>query len=209
MNWNHRILLGFGWIEKKDLQSNKLTRTRYNQSYPYIAQVAATKEYIETNGSRQLLNQQINTYRKKSLYNNRVHSLYLYQSQEKSYDFNSSNLLITVTTNQSNIDDYGNVGTISVTTKGNDNTFTKTTQNTYNNDPAKWHLGRLTKSTVTHKAPNTPNITRTSSFSYNNKGLLSSETIAPKTNKSLTTTYEYDRFGNKTKSTTTIKHKVT
>jgi hypothetical protein len=33
--------------------------------------------------------------------------------------------------------------------------------------------------------------------------LLSSETIAPKTNKSLTTTYEYDRFGNKTKSTTT------
>jgi YD repeat-containing protein len=33
--------------------------------------------------------------------------------------------------------------------------------------------------------------------------LLSSETIAPYTNKSLTTTYEYDRFGNKTKSTTT------
>ncbi|CAB5494817.1 hypothetical protein AZO1586R_130, partial [Bathymodiolus azoricus thioautotrophic gill symbiont] len=193
----------FGWIEKKDLQSNKLTRTRYNQSYPYIAQVVATKEYIETNGSRQLLNQQINTYRKKSLYNNRVHSLYLYQSQEKSYDFNSSNLLITVTTNQSNIDDYGNVGTISVTTKGNDNTFTKTTQNTYSNDNYKWHLGRLTKATVTHKAPNTPNITRTSSFTYNNKGLLSSETIAPQTNKSLTTTYEYDRFGNKTKSTTT------
>jgi hypothetical protein len=34
---------------------------------------------------------------------------------------------------------------------------------------------------------------------YNKKGLLSSETIAPYTNKSLTTTYEYDRFGNKTK----------
>jgi hypothetical protein len=62
-----------------------------------------------------LLNQKINTYRNKSLYNNKVHSLYLYQSQEKSYDFNSSNLLITVTTNQSNIDNYGNVGTISVT----------------------------------------------------------------------------------------------
>ena len=135
--------LGFGWIEKKDLQSNKLTRTRYNQSYPYIAQVAATKEYIETDESRQLLNQQINTYRNKSLYDNKVHSIYLYQSQEESYDFNSSDLLTTVTTNQSNIDDYGNVGTISVTTKGNDKTFTKTTQNTYNNDPAKWHLGRI------------------------------------------------------------------
>jgi YD repeat-containing protein len=30
-----------------------------------------------------------------------------------------------------------------------------------------------------------------------------SETIAPNTNKSLTTTYEYDSFGNKTKSTIT------
>jgi hypothetical protein len=39
--------------------------------------------------------------------------------------------------------------------------------------------------------------------------LLSSETIAPKTNKSLTTTYEYDRFGNKTKSTITINTKST
>ena len=74
VNVKGRGNLGFGWIEKKDLQSNKLTRTRYNQSYPYIAQVVATKEYIETDESRQLLNQQINTYRKKSLYNNRVHS---------------------------------------------------------------------------------------------------------------------------------------
>ena len=77
-----------------------------------IKRLVATKEYIETNGSRQLLNQQINTYRNKSLYDNKVHSIYLHQSQEESYDFNSSDLLTTVTTNQSNIDDYGNVGLI-------------------------------------------------------------------------------------------------
>jgi YD repeat-containing protein len=34
-------------------------------------------------------------------------------------------------------------------------------------------------------------------------GLLKSETISPNTDKSLTTTYEYDSFGNKTKSTIT------
>jgi hypothetical protein len=39
--------LGFGWIEKKDLQSNKLTRTEYSQTYPYTGQTTATKEYIE------------------------------------------------------------------------------------------------------------------------------------------------------------------
>jgi hypothetical protein len=39
VNIKGRGNLGFGWIEKKDLQSNKLTRTEYNQSYPYAAQV--------------------------------------------------------------------------------------------------------------------------------------------------------------------------
>jgi hypothetical protein len=103
VNIKGRGNLGFGWIEKKDLQSNKITRTEYNQSYPYAAQVVATKEYIGIDEFRMLLNQKINTYRNKSLYNNKVHSLYLYQSQEKSYDFNSSKLLTTVTTNQSNL----------------------------------------------------------------------------------------------------------
>jgi YD repeat-containing protein len=48
-----------------------------------------------------------------------------------------------------------------------------------------------------HNAANTPSITRTSSFTYNSDGLLKSETIEPNTDKSLTTTYEYDSFGNK------------
>ncbi|SMN14709.1 Rhs family protein [uncultured Candidatus Thioglobus sp.] len=195
--------LGFAWIRKKDLQSNKKTYTTYNQTYPYIGQITSTKEYIKTNiSSMKVLNSQTNTYHNKSSFNNKVHSPYLSQSIEKSFSFNSRNLLTTITTNQSNIDNYGNVGTIKVTTTGNNKTFTKTTQNTYSNNATHWHLGRLTASTVTHKAPNTPNISRSSNFTYNNKGLLTSETIEPNTNKALTTTYEYDNFGNKTKATT-------
>ncbi|SMN00333.1 Rhs family protein [uncultured Candidatus Thioglobus sp.] len=202
VNLKGRGNLGFRWIETKDTQSNKLTRTEFNQNYPFIGQVSKTQEYIENNGSRQLLNQQTNTLRDTRGHNNKVHSAYLSQSIEHTYDFNSSNLLTTVTTTQSNIDNYGNVGNIVVTTTGNSQTFTKTTSNTYNNDVTNWHLGRLTKAVVTHHAPNTLNITRTSSFSYNNNGLLSTETIEPNSSKALTSTYKYDSFGNKTKATT-------
>ncbi|CAB5499092.1 hypothetical protein THERMOT_975, partial [Bathymodiolus thermophilus thioautotrophic gill symbiont] len=205
INIQGRGSLGFAWIEKKDLQSNKLTHTQYNQTYPHIGQVALNKEYIEQNGSRQLLSSQTNTYRDKISHSNKIHTSYLTQSQKKSYDFNSGNLLTTITTQQSNIDNYGNVGTVKVTTTSKNDTFftsIKTTRNTYNNNTTKWHLGRLTAATVTHHAPNTPNITRTSHFTYNNKGLLKSETIEPNTTKALTTTYKYDSFGNKIKATT-------
>jgi hypothetical protein len=57
VNVKGRGNLGFGWIEKKDLQSNKLTRTEYSQTYPYTGQTTATKEYIEANNTRQLLNE--------------------------------------------------------------------------------------------------------------------------------------------------------
>ncbi|OIR25073.1 FG-GAP-like repeat-containing protein, partial [Bathymodiolus thermophilus thioautotrophic gill symbiont] len=136
VNIKGRGSLGFGWIEKKDLQSNKLTRTQYNQTYPHVGQIAFSKEYIEQNGSRQLLNSQTNIYRNKISHSNRIHTSYLTQSQEKSYDFNSGNLLTTITTQQSNIDNYGNIGTVKVTTKSKNDTFftsIKTTRNTYNN----------------------------------------------------------------------------
>jgi hypothetical protein len=41
VNVKGRGNLGFGWIEKKDLQSNKLTRTEYSQTYPYTGQTTA------------------------------------------------------------------------------------------------------------------------------------------------------------------------
>ncbi|OIR25076.1 FG-GAP-like repeat-containing protein, partial [Bathymodiolus thermophilus thioautotrophic gill symbiont] len=83
INIQGRGSLGFAWIEKKDLQSNKLTHTQYNQTYPHIGQVALNKEYIEQNGSRQLLSSQTNTYRDKISHSNKIHTSYLTQSQKK------------------------------------------------------------------------------------------------------------------------------
>jgi hypothetical protein len=81
------------------------------------------------------LNEQINTYRDKSHYS-KVHSPYLHRSTERSYDFNASgnSPLITVVTNQSNIDNYGNVGTIQIRTTGNNKIFSEVTEKTYSND---------------------------------------------------------------------------
>jgi hypothetical protein len=42
--------------------------------------------------------------------------------------------LITVVTNQSNIDNYGNVGTIRISTTGNNKIFRQVTENTSSND---------------------------------------------------------------------------
>jgi hypothetical protein len=60
----------------------------------------------------------------------------LHRSKERSYDFNASgdSLLITVTINQSNIDNYGNVGTIQISTTGNNKIFSEVTEKTYSND---------------------------------------------------------------------------
>jgi hypothetical protein len=56
--------------------------------------------------------------------------IHKYRSKERSYDFNASgdSLLITVTINQSNIDNYGNVGTIQISTTGNNKIFSEVTE---------------------------------------------------------------------------------
>jgi hypothetical protein len=47
---------------------------------------------------------------------------------------------------------YGNVGTIRISTTGNNKIFSQVTENTYSNDITNWHLGRLSNAKVTHNA---------------------------------------------------------
>ncbi|VVM21591.1 hypothetical protein BSPWISOXPB_5847 [uncultured Gammaproteobacteria bacterium] len=238
VNLKGRGSLGFGWIEARDdyldnvelTHALKLTRTQYRQDYPYTGQVSSIEEYLDNgDGTKQLLNRQLNQYKQRISHSGKVHSVDLYTNRNDVYGFTSGDLIKSTAIMNSNIDEYGNIGRLSVahykptvtgagatsnnlasattvmypTTNPMSVNFTTETINTYDNDSAKWHLGRLKTAEVTHGAINTPSITRTSSFTYNSDGLLKSETIAPNTNKSLTTTYEYDSFGNKTKSTIT------
>ena len=47
VNIKGRGNLGFGWIEKKDLQSNKITRTEYNQYILWLQQLEQYKDKID------------------------------------------------------------------------------------------------------------------------------------------------------------------
>src|SRR5207248_5424605 len=84
-------------------------------------------------------------------------------------------------------------------------TYTKTTDDTYDHTPSNWQLGRLRSATVTHHQSNLPDdIVRSSAFTYNNKGVLASETVEP-SNSALfdAKAYIYNDFGALTKTTET------
>lgn len=101
------------------------------------------------------------------------------------------------------IDDYGNPIDISSKIEDSTGTYITSTENTYSNDPGAW-LFSLVGSKVTVSAPNASSQSRTSSFTYDTRGLLTSETTAPDDPKyTLTKTYQRDVFGNIIKTTIT------
>jgi hypothetical protein len=80
------------------------------------------------------------------------------QSVTKKKDLNGADLG-TVTEN-STYDDYGFVTSQQIDTTLGSTTFTKITTNTYNHDTTNWILGRLLSASVLHRAPGTPDLTR-------------------------------------------------
>ena len=126
-------------------------------------------------------------------------------SVQRSYELgNDTNPVTQVTTQQLDIDEYGNTGKVIVKTEGAGQSFTKTTDSTYSNNTTNWHLGRLDQTTVTHQSPYGDDDIRRSAFTYNSTtGLLDTESvISIQTGLALTTTrYSYDTYGQKTKVT--------
>lgn len=102
---------------------------------------------------------------------------------------------------------YGNVTATSVDTFNGAETSpmsTVVTANTYADDPAKWRLGRLTFSQVTHSRPSQPNVVRTSSFAYSTSGAYTGLLTAERSQsggaagQDLRKEYTYDDYGNQT-----------
>ncbi|QUJ68598.1 hypothetical protein KDD30_05655 [Photobacterium sp. GJ3] len=125
----------------------------------------------------------------------RVYQVEQNKTTEKSYDL-SGQLVSTVITENADIDEFGNVGTVTVSTTAKnpvsfaDETFSKVTQSSYKNDTSTWYLGRLTTSSVIHRDPSGQTETRTASFEYDPAtGLLSKEVSAAGSLLALTTTY--------------------
>jgi len=84
----------------------------------------------------------------------------------------------------------------------NNKNFYKTITNEYKSEnTSTWHIGRLSKSTVTHTQSDGSRVVRSSTFKYNSHGLLSEEVANVGTSQALKKTYVYDGRGNKIRQT--------
>jgi RHS repeat-associated protein len=189
-----RGYLGFAWTEETDESTGTKVRTEYNQSFPYIGMVAKSETFL-ADGT--LINQSSSHYAHHTSFDEKIYFPYVTTSTEKSYERDGS-LITTITTENDQFDDYGNLGWVKVTTTGAGETYSKTTTNTFDNDAAKWHLGRLRTATVVHEHADGSTKTRHSAFEYDPiTGFLNKEIVEPGTTMEVATTTTYDDHGNK------------
>ncbi|UFH59970.1 FG-GAP-like repeat-containing protein [Sulfurovum mangrovi] len=208
--------MGFQRIEEIDVTTGGKIVTHYEQRYPLTGRVFKTETYL----GKELLGEKaisFNLYtpdgitqveRDGLLFDEHIQvsnrsdgqPYYLIkQSGEIESNYMDNTRLKQVETIYSEYDQYGNIGKIETITTGTENdTFSKTTTSTYENidDSERWILGRLIRAEVKHKGYSSE-ITRVSTFSYNEQGMLERETIEPDEALSLTKTYTYDNYGNK------------
>lgn len=120
---------------------------------------------------------------------------------ETQYDYATRQPTSTQTTIYGNYDAYGNPQMVAVDSRTPDNSDwnTKTTTSTYWNDATNWLLGKPTAVTATHQNA-TGNLSRSTAFTYYTNGAVQTETLQPGNALALTSTFTYDRFGNKTQT---------
>ena len=216
MHANGKGFLGFKKVRVHDLQKNTTTTDTYKIIEPFYISVLSQRDFAYTTTSDES---------QRTSYTNEVRSwenTYFYSYPEtiftrvkKSYyaDF------YLYTNIEQIFDDYGNL-TSSKTQKFYDNdssdsyyianceVFTELATNQYDNftENGKWILGRLTNASVTKSATGKPDITHTSAFEYFGagslwEGMLKKEIIEPGHPNQVAKIYEYDDFGNITKTT--------
>jgi RHS repeat-associated protein len=219
MQASGRGFLGFNRLKTVDAQSGVATVTTYRQDFPFMGSPLSTVVFSSDTPTAKVLSRADNTWSFKSFTgtdNTKGYQPQLSASTEMSYDAFSSQLLQTSTTT-SLIDDYGNPTKITKVTTGKKSdgtTNTSITQETTNiygsGDEYYQRMGRLTNSSVKTTRDSEPSKTRASAFTYYGdgdtngaKGLLKTETVEPNNTAGMTTEYQYDKFGNKSKTLTT------
>lgn len=160
---NGRGLLGFRWLEATQVETNITSRSEFRQDWPYVGMPSLVRKTLPGAGNGGVLNSTTSTYGCEDfdatsgcqVAPGKRYFPYLSQAAEASWDLNGT-AMPTVTTTQS-VDCastpttcYGNVTQITVSTGDG---YSKTTTNTYTNDPANWILGRLVRAVVTSSTP--------------------------------------------------------
>jgi len=201
-----RGMLGFQEVRTIDNSSLIETETVYQQIYPHIGMPLATRQLL-TDGRK--ISDATNTLATSTTVNGRQFP-YIQSSSEKSWSVGSDNTIYEINRTNSSFtyDPYGNLTNSTVTVSdhyGNNDVETKTVNN-FGTSTWDKKTGRLKWTEVT-KTRNGIAATRQTDFSYYGsndlapRGLLKNSTL--QSENPLTTSYEYDQFGNKISVTKT------
>ncbi|MCL6270747.1 FG-GAP-like repeat-containing protein [Sansalvadorimonas sp. 2012CJ34-2] len=195
---------GFGWVESKDHLTSITTRREYAQSFPLTGRM---KKSVSKLGNI-TLSETVTNWQSRNLYGGKSRFVYQTSSTAKEWDIGNRMLVKTTTSENMAWDNhtgYSNLKKQKVTTKAGSETFTQTTDYTYaQENTGQWLIGRPTRVTVTNTAPDTPNQSRTTTFTYDaNTGLVTNQTADPGDTLAVSTTTQRDGRGNPTRVTAT------
>lgn len=193
-NPSQRGRSGIQWIESHNQQSGQKTRTEFYVNWPYTGSPKRTRTWQ----NNQLLSDTTWQYQSKKRAN--ITAVWHSQKETKTYA-PEGNHLSTQLSQMGTPDRFGNISKITQTTEDHINhlTWETHTENTYQNTPNTWLIGKLTRSEVTHKKTGHPNISKTATFQYNWQGLLSTEISEPDDTATLyqKITHQYNSHGDK------------
>ena len=220
-----RGLLGFKTLKTVDEQTKVATVTTYRQDFPFIGypfktQVLTSQGHLLSESTNEWRLQDWNNGSPSAPYRP-----YLAKTTEETFDLLDNGLTqgahvqTSVTTNvyddynHDGVSDagqfYGNVTETSVVTtapglRGGHETFVNETVTAYGDTVFERQRGLVSRTVVTSSRTGWSDITRTTDFTYYTgefgkyRGLLRAEIVEPnKPEYTLTTSYYYDRFGNK------------
>ncbi|EJL82070.1 Insecticide toxin TcdB like protein, partial [Herbaspirillum sp. CF444] len=153
-----RGLLGFRWMQAKQIETGLTSYTEYQQTWPYTGLPSLVKKSLTGGGNNGVLSQIANSYNCNDAANTTAtactvasgkrYFVYANQSIESGWDYNGA--VLPVITTKTEYDNWGNATKVDVSTSDG---YGKSTVNTYSNDSGNWYLGRLLKSSVTSTAP--------------------------------------------------------
>lgn len=191
--------LGFATVAEKSLVSGVTTTTTYSQDHVNWATVGTPVRIRSTHSNGTVLSDTVNTLKTiQTASSVQTWFPYVQRSVTTTKDLggelvSTKTVAVTATPDDTDgIDDYGN--TLSSTTTvvdGNGETFVTRTVSEFRNDAARALYGLPTRVTVTNSAPGVPDLSRTSTRSYDTvTGQLLTETTEPDAQAfTLTTTY--------------------
>ncbi|MEP7166604.1 MAG: FG-GAP-like repeat-containing protein [Candidatus Woesebacteria bacterium] len=216
-NVNGRGFRGFRAIRVIDDQTGIRTITHFDQFHLYTGMPI---KIVQKLSDDTLIRLTLNTLGNKD-YGNGTYFSFIAKNSEQSFDIANACKLnaddtttcdpVNTVTNEFTYTPsyvtYGNLTTL--VTKSYDGkedptklVHTQNTTNTFTDDAANWKVGRITRVVVKSSAPNVPDISRATEYTYDAKGLAASVLFDPGTAIAKTNTYVRDGFGNVTTETT-------